>query len=210
MTPLAFPDLPAARLLQELRGALLADEGSWAGCGHTWQAQLDACVQGKGSCSLLLLVWDELRGSINAWRGGRSRGAAMTAAQLQAGVARAVAAMQAASRSGDEDALLQVPLESILCGDLQALQAVRRAIEVERRVLAARLAAGGRGEGGGGGHSGGASSPPPWPPTDAAGKPPESYFARISAPWAEAEFDSGAETEMEEGSDVTDLDEAFD
>lgn len=176
----------AARL-RELRSVLLVEDGAWAGCGPSWQAQLDACVQGRGSCALLVAVWDELRGTVWAWLGGR-HGPAITPAQVQAGVSRAMAAMQAAARAGDADALLQVPLEAIVCGDVGGLAAVRQAIDAERRAVAARLAAGGAKAG-------------------AAGRPlAAAQFAALDT--VKTEFDSGAESmDEDEGGDATDLED---
>lgn len=54
--------------MQELRSALLTDEiPNFAGCGHAWRVQLEACMNGRGSHHSLVSVWEELKGAIKAW-----------------------------------------------------------------------------------------------------------------------------------------------
>ncbi|KAI3436836.1 hypothetical protein D9Q98_006246 [Chlorella vulgaris] len=209
-----IPDF--ANRLKELRAALLTEEQPLPGCGSTWRAQLEVCIQGKGSYGLLAAAWDEMRNTIRNWLDGRSKPAAQSAAQLQAGAVRAVRAMQAAwqaspvcASSGGGDAgggdaeagvLLQVPLESIVGYDSGAgLQAVRHAIDLEQRLLSVRVAgrtppqqhsgAGGDALGGGGEQ-----------------QPLGGYFSSISAPWCDSDFDSGAESEAMEMEEATDVD----
>ena len=127
--------------------------------------------------------------------------------------------MQAALAGGGADdaaALVQVPLESIVGSDSgAALHAVRHAIELEHKVVSARLAAVSAGgaqqqqlqqqQGEGGGDAAGA----------AGGKPLVSHFSTISAAWC-SDFDSGAEEAAagdlmaQDGSSNTDLDSDFD
>jgi hypothetical protein len=188
----------AARL-KELRLHLLADDASFIGCGQAWRAQLEACSQGRGSAAVLASVWDEMKNTVRSWLGtsgaggggGGGEGAAGSGA-VQAGPSRAVQALQAAVRHGGMDALLQAPLEAIVGGDSCGLHAVRQAIELERRIVAARLAA---------------LQPGAVPPAE----PLVSYFTSISAAWEDSDFDSGAESEAdEEGSEATQLDSDFD
>ena len=88
--------------------------------------------------------------------------------------------------------------------DSQGLHAVRQAIELERRIVAARLAAAQQaaaaaasGEGQEGEAPQQALSP--------------SYFSSINAAWEDSDFDSGAATDGDDGaSDATDLDSEFD
>jgi lysozyme family protein len=105
---------------------------------------------------------------------------------VEAGAARAIKALQAAVRQGGTDALLQTPLESIVGNDSLGLHTVRQALELERRIVASRLAA-----------------------LKQSGEPPAepmvSYFTSINAGWDDGDFDSGAETEAG-GSDATDVD----
>lgn len=121
---------------------------------------------------------------------------------------RAVQALQAAIKDGSADVLLQTPLESIVGNDTQNLHAVRQVIELERRIVIARIAAmqngnlnhsiDGAATGSGRillGNSQGALS---------------SYFTSIDAEWEHSDFDSGGDTEMDQGSEMTDLDAAFD
>lgn len=186
----ALPPCP-----QELKSALLTDDSSFIGCGASWRSQLDGCLHGRGSPAALAGVWDEMRGTIRSWLEGRSKAAPMSSGQQAAGAVRSVQAMQAALRAGDE-ALVQAPLEAIVGGDSQGLHAVRQAIELERRVVAARLAACDAAAGDGA---------PPSP-----GAPLVSYFSSISAAW-DSDFDSGAEEEpMEDDLEATDLDSDFD
>lgn len=202
---------------QELRTALLTDEQPLPGCGGTWRAQLDVCAQGKGSYGLLAAAWDEMRTTIRNWLDGRSKPAAQSAAQLQAGAARAVRAMHAAwaaapDGGGNPEAaaglLLQVPLESIVGNDSGAgLAAVRSAIEMEQRVLGARLAGRSPSQqpsegGGGGGDAGGGDN--------GAQQPLVGYFSSISGALCDSDFDSGADSEAMEATDATDLDSDYD
>jgi hypothetical protein len=202
--------------VQELRTALLTDDQPLPGCGGTWRAQLDVCAQGKGSYGLLAAAWEEMRTTIRNWLDGRSKPQAQSAAQLQAGAARAVRAMHAALAAaaggggggGDPDAaaglLLQVPLESIVGNDSGAgLAAVRSAIEMEQRMLGARLAGrspqqqpsdGSGGDAGGGGGQ----------------QPLVGYFSSISAALCDSDFDSAGESEAMDASDATDLDSDYD
>lgn len=200
-----------AMRLKELRAALLTDEQPLPGCGSTWRAQLELCIQGKGSYGLLAAAWEEMRSTIRAWLEGRSKPATVSAAALQAGAVRAVRAMQAVMAGGGgggdpggeaDAALLQVPLESIVGHDSGAgLHAVRHAIKLEQRIVGARLA--GRsasqqqlsdGSGGDG----------------AGGQPLVSYFSSISAAWADSDFDSAGSDAMEACSQGTDMDSDYD
>ena len=188
----------AARL-KELRLALLTEDATFIGCGATWRGQLDSCIQGRGSAALLVAVWDELKNTIRSWLGGAmgpasAGGGGAGGVHIPASAGRAVLALQAAVRAGGTETLLQTPLESIVANDTQSLHAVRQAIELERRIVAARLAAG-HGQ------------------MDASGAPLApmvSYFSSIGAGWEESDVDSGAETEMDDGSDATDLEAEFD
>lgn len=206
------PALTILLPLQELRAALLTEEQPLPGCGGTWRAQLEVCIQGKGSYGLLAAAWDEMRSTIRSWLEGRSKPAAQSAAQLQAGAMRAVRAMQTAwqaspggdAADGDAAAapLVQVPLESIVGNDSGAgLQAVRQAIELEQRILGARLA----GRSSSQQLSDGSGEAP-------AGQPPlVSYFSSISAAWGDSDFDSGAESggEAMDASSATDIDSEY-
>ncbi|KAL4425011.1 hypothetical protein ABPG77_002896 [Micractinium sp. CCAP 211/92] len=214
--------------LKELRAALLTDEQPLPGCGSTWRAQLEVCIQGKGSYGLLAAAWEELRSTVRNWLEGRNKPAAVSAAALQAGAVRAVRAMQAAlggGAGGDADsALLQVPLESIVGHDSGAgLGAVRHAIELEQRILEKRLAGASSGispaapassqqqpsEGGGAA----ADATPGQAPmlASAHGQSPlVSHFSSISAAWADSDFDSGASDRMDATSEGTDLDSDWD
>lgn len=202
------------RLAQELKAALLTEEAPLPGCGPTWRAQLEACISGKGSYGLLASAWEELRTTVQAWLEGRSKPPPLSGVQLQAGAARAVRAMQAAlagaSGGGEaaaDAALAQVPLEAVVGGDSGAgLAAVRQAIDVEQRILHARLAAAGAAPDGG----------PADPQQQAAalqqqqqggGQPLVSYFSSIQAAWADSDaFDSGADSDpMGGASSDTDL-----
>ncbi len=213
----------AARL-KELRVALLADDHSLHGCGPGWRAHLDSCASGRGTAAALAAVWDDLKTAIRLWMSGGGGGhggvgpsgtpgggyAAMHSgpAPSAASTGRAVVAMQAAVKAGGADCLLQAPLESIMGHDGASLHAVRQAIELERRVVSARLA--------------GLQGSAPGSPTvgDCGGGPGEygtnsggamvSYFSSIAATWDDSDFDSGDDTEMEDGSDDTDLDSDFD
>lgn len=227
--PPAHPPLPRPCLAaQELRAALLTDEQPLPGCGSTWRAQLEVCIQGKGSYGLLAAAWEELRSTVRNWLEGRNKPAAVSAAALQAGAVRAVRAMQAAlggGAGGDADsALLQVPLESIVGHDSGAgLGAVRHAIELEQRILEKRLAGASSGispaapassqqqpsEGGGAA----ADATPGQAPmlASAHGQSPlVSHFSSISAAWADSDFDSGASDRMDATSEGTDLDSDWD
>ena len=198
--------------LKELRLALLAEDHDFFGCGPSWRNHLEACAQGRGSAAALMSVWDELKITIRSWLSGASPGGGggvsgggggFTSppgpAPSSASTGRAVVAMQAAVKSStgnttttnldDTDSLLQAPLESIMGHDGSSLHAVRQAIELERRVVSARLAAV---QGGGGGEQ------------------TRSYFNSIAAGWEDSDFDSGVETDMDQGSDATDLDSDFD
>jgi hypothetical protein len=195
----------AARL-KELRISLLTDEATFIGCGPAWRNQLDACLLGRGAAATLASVWDEMKNTIRSWligagaatpsagRPGTANGmGVMSTAAMPPGpqtAARAVQALHAASFSGDAEALLQIPLEAICGNDTGSLHAVRQAVELERRIVAARLAAAQNGNGDSG--------------------QPASYFGSISAAWEDSEFDSGGDSEMEIGSDATDLDSDFD
>jgi len=128
-------------------------------------------------------------GSMNSAGGVNSPGG-VGSVNLPASSGRAVQALQAAVRMGGVEALLQTPLESIVGNDTTNLHLVRQAIELERRIVTARLAARGGG--------------------DAHQLPVVSYFTSINAGWEDSDFDSGAESEMDEGSDVTDLETDFD
>lgn len=193
----------AARL-KELRLSLLTEDATFIGCGPTWRGQLDSCIQGRGSAVLLATVWDEMKNTIRSWLHGAAVGSPGSgplgmaspgggvSVHIPASSGRAVRALQAAVRQGGTEALLQTPLESIVGNDTQNLHAVRQAIELERRIVAARLAAGQ-----------GCESP--------AVQPVVSYFTSISAAWEDSDFDSGEESAMEEeGSDLTDLEMNFD
>jgi hypothetical protein len=235
-----------ATRLKELRAALLTEEVPLPGCGGGWRAQLDACIQGKGSYGLLTSAWEEMRSTIRHWLDGRTKPTAASAAQLQAGAVRAVRAMQAALASaspsgggggggggglspeagGDgsdeagDAALLQVPLEGIVGGDSgAALHAVRHAIELEQRILGARLA--GAGAAGASpqqpqmsdGSGGDAQQAAAAGQQQQQGAPLVSYFSSISAAWGDSDFDSGADTAdpMQQGaSSDTDLDSDYD
>jgi hypothetical protein len=224
--------------LKELRQYLATDDGSFLGCGPTWQSALEGCIAGRGSFGQLFSVWDEMRNTMRSWLdnklgvggggGGTPRvggggggmmidsnahgysGGQITLTMprgggVQAGptAVRALQALQAALKYEDVDKLLQTPLEAIVGYDSQGLHAVRQAVELERRMVAARMAAiekqqqdGGVGgeENDGGGN----------------GKPLVSYFSSINAAWEDSDFDSGADTDMDDGGDVTDLDAEFD
>lgn len=213
----------AARL-KELRAALLADDHSLQGCGPGWRAHLDSCAAGRGTAAALAAVWDDLKTAIRLWMSGGGGGVGPSGtpggpaggyAALHAGPApsaastgRAVTAMQAAVKAGGADALLQAPLESIMGHDGASLHAVRQAIELERRVVAGRLAGlQGSAPGSptvgdcGGGMDGWGTN---------GGGAMVSYFSSIAATWEDSDFDSGADTEMDDASDATDLDSDFD
>lgn len=186
--------------LKELRLALLTEDGNFVGCGIGWRNQLESCINGRGSAAALISVWDEMKNTIRSWLGapsatpGAGFGAPNGPAPSNISTVFAVQALQAAVQAGGEEALLQTPLESIVGNDSCSLHAVRQAVELERRVLMARLAA----------LQGNGS------PGEGAQRAVVSYFTSINASWEESEFDSGAESEMGEGSDVTDLDSDFD
>lgn len=227
------PSRSSFRLLltQELRAALLTDEQPLPGCGSTWRAQLELCIQGKGSYGLLAAAWEEMRGTVRNWLEGRNKPAAVSAAALQAGAMRAVRAMQAALNGGGEggdadSALLQVPLESIVGHDSGAgLGAVRNAIELEQRILEKRLAGAGGGASpaaaaasqqqpsdcsGGGADPAAVPGQAPTPCSGSAQPPLVSHFSSISAAWADSDFDSGASDRMDATSEGTDLDSDWD
>jgi hypothetical protein len=215
----------AARL-KELRLALLADDHTFVGCGPAWRSHLESCIQGRGSAAALMSVWDEMKNTIRTWLSGSGAisgpaGGFVTPlgpAPSADSAGRAVLALQKAVKHGTTEALLQAPLESIMGHDGCSLHAVRQAIELERRIVSSRLASlqsngvvggspvlhdqngTGTGNPSGGGGSGAAAA--------AAGA--RSYFSSIAAGWEDSDFDSGAETEMEDGSDATDLDSDFD
>ncbi|KAL4542012.1 hypothetical protein Ndes2526B_g06499 [Nannochloris sp. 'desiccata'] len=204
----------AARL-KELRTALLADDHTFVGCGPAWRSHLESCIQGRGSAAALVSVWDEMKNTIRSWLSGSGAisgpaGGFVTPsgpAPSADSAGRAVLALQRAVKHGSTEALLQAPLESIMGHDGCSLHAVRQAIELERRVVSSRLASlqsngvvGGspalhdqQGNGNGG-----------------SAAVVVSYFSSIAAGWEDSDFDSGAETEMEDGSDATDLDSDFD
>lgn len=162
-----------------------------------------------------------MRNTVRSWLEGRSKPPTQSAAQLQASAARAVRAMHAAlaAPGGDaaaDAALVQVPLESIVGGDAGAgLAAVRKAIELEQRVVEARLAAAEgaaqqppaqqqHSEGSGGAAKPGAD------PQQQAQQPMVGYFSSISAGWADSDgFDSGADSPPG-GSSDTEMDSDFD
>jgi hypothetical protein len=237
--------------LKELRQYLATDDGSFLGCGPTWQSALEGCIVGRGSFGQLFSVWDEMRNTIRSWLDNKLGGGGMTGngygvsggggagtprvggvgggmiidgnahgysggqitltiprggGGVQAGLTavRALQALQAALKYDDVDKLLQTPLEAIVGYDSQSLHAVRQAVELERRMVAARMAAiqkqhqdGGVGgeENDGGGNT---------------TKPLVSYFSSINAAWEDSDFDSGADTDIDDGGDVTDLDAEFD
>lgn len=127
----------------------------------------------------------------------------------------ALAGSGAGSEEAADAALAQVPLEAVVGGDSGAgLAAVRHAIELEQRVVSARLAA--------------AGAPEPAPaPSDGSGgaaggggdqqqqqqqAPLVSYFSSISAAWVDSDgFDSGADSDpMGGASSDTDLDPSDD
>ncbi|PRW55942.1 hypothetical protein C2E21_4909 [Chlorella sorokiniana] len=218
-----------ATRLKELKAALLTEEQALPGCGSTWRAQLEVCIQGKGSYGLLSAAWEEMRNTVRSWLEGRSKPPAQSATQLQASAARAVRAMHAAlaspsglapSDAAADAALVQVPLESIVGGDSgAALQAVQQAIELEQRVVGARLAAA----------QGQAPSPSQAQPSEGGdpqqqqqqqqaadgkspgdGQPLVGYFTSVAAGWCDS-FDSGAPSDpAEQGSSDTDLDSDYD
>ena len=165
-----------------------------------------APAQGKGSYGLLSAAWEEMRNTVRSWLEGRSKPPTQSAAQLQASAARAVRAMHAAlaapgGEAGADAVLVQVPLESIVGGDSgAALQAVQQAIELEQRVVGARLAAA----------QGQAPSPSQAEPSEGGdpqqqqqqpgegkqpsgseGQPLVGYFSSVAAGWCDS-FDSGA------------------
>jgi hypothetical protein len=203
----------AARL-KELRIALLADDHTFVGCGPAWRSHLESCIQGRGSAAALLSVWDEMKNTIRNWLSGSGAMPGLPAsgfvtpsgpAPSADSAGRAVLALQKAVKHGNTEALLQAPLESIMGHDGSSLHAVRQAIEMERRIVSSRLASlqsnGGIGaspDHNGGGGGGGSTSAV------------VSYFSSIAAGWEDSDFDSGADTEMEDGSDATDLDSDFD
>ncbi len=179
--------------------------------------------QGKGSYGLLSAAWDEMRNTVRSWLEGRSKPPVQSATQLQASAARAVRAMHAAlaspSDAAADAALVQVPLESIVGGDSgAALQAVQQAIEVEQRVVGARLAAA----------QGQAPSPSQGQLSEGGdpqqqqqqqqqqtdgrspgdGQPLVGYFSSVAAGWCDS-FDSGAPSDPA-GSSDTDLDSDYD
>lgn len=182
-----------ASRLKELRTHLLTDDATFLGCGPAWQSALEICMSGRGSFGHLFSVWDEMRNTIKSWLEGKMTIDAQCSlgAQYQGSAIRAIQALQVAVKSGDET-LLQTPLEAIVGNDTQGLHAVRQAIELERRMVAARLAV-----------------------LEKEGITEQdqalvSYFNSINAPWDGADFDSGAEEDVENASDVTDIDEEFD
>ncbi len=180
--------------LRELRAALTPDDADagFVGCAAVWRAQVEACARGRGAAPLLAACWEEMKQAIRSWLDGTGP---------DAGTARAVRALHAALRAGGgADALLQAPLEAVVGGDAAALHAVRQAIELERRVVAARLAAA---------HAGGAAGAAADPAAAAAlaaAPPLTSYFSSIAAAWEDSDFDSGAETEVgADDGDATDV-----
>lgn len=194
----------AARL-KELRLALLADDTNFMGCGPAWRNTLETCIQGRGTASNLLSVWDELRSTIRSWLScpsavlGPTGGSFATTSgppPSSASAGRAVLALQAALKHDGTEALLQTPLESITGYDGYSLHAVRQAIDAEKRIVNSRLAAL---QGVGGTLA-----------SENINGAVVSYFSSIAAGWGDSDFDSGAETEMDEGSDATDLDSDFD
>ena len=194
----------AARL-KEVRMSLLADDQTFMGCGPAWKSTLDACIQGRGTASSLLSVWDELRTTIRSWLScpsaipGPTGGSFATTSgppPSSASAGRAVLALQSALKQDGTEALLQIPLEGITGHDGYSLHAVRQAIDAEKRIINQRIAAL---QGGGNGS-----------PSENGNGAVVSYFSSIAAGWGDSDFDSGAETEMDEGSDATDLDSDFD
>jgi hypothetical protein len=200
----------AARL-KELRIALLADDHTFVGCGPAWRSHLESCIQGRGSAAALVSVWDEMKNTIRNWLSGSGAisgpvGGFVTPsgpAPSADSAGRAVLALQKAVKHGSTEALLQAPLESIMGHDGCSLHAVRQAIEMERRIVSSRLASL---------QSNGVvgASPDQNGNGDGSGAAVVSYFSSIAAGWEDSDFDSGAETEMEDGSDATDLDSDFD
>lgn len=197
----------AARL-KELKEFLLTDEATFIGCGPVWKNQLESCVQGRGSAALLASVWDEMKNTIRSWlassgnassiheartlglKFGDSRVSLHGAPPGPESTSRAIKALQASIRIGNVDALLQAPLESIVGNDTSALHTVRQAVELERRIVSSRIAAMRSG--------------------DDVDNHPLSFFGKIRAPWEDSDFDSGADTDMEDDDDMTDLDSEFD
>ncbi len=91
--------------------------------------------------------------------------------------------------------------------DSQGLHAVRQAIELERRIVAARLAAAQQAAAAAASGEGQEGEAPQQ--SQQALSP--SYFSSINAAWEDSDFDSGAATDGDDGaSDATDLDSEFD
>ncbi len=120
------------------------------GCGPAWRNTLDMCIQGRGTASNLLSVWDELRSTIRSWLSCPSAVPGLTGGSYattsgpppsSASAGRAVLALQAALKHDGTEALLQTPLESITGYDGYSLHAVRQAIDAEKRIVNSRLAA---------------------------------------------------------------------
>jgi hypothetical protein len=197
----------AARL-KELKLSLLTDDATFIGCGTAWKNQLESCVQGRGSAALLASVWDEMKNTIRSWLASPGNAANPATARAAGAVkgastkkfdavppgpessSRAIKSLQAAIRNGGNDILLQAPLEAIVGNDTSSLHTVRQAVELERRIVAARLAAARSG--------------------DEDNHHSVSFFGKISAPWGDSDFDSGADTEKDNDSSMTDLDSDFD
>lgn len=162
--------------LRELQMALLVEEGAFTGCNRTWQNQLEVCIEGRGSATLLLSVWDEMKNAIASWLGRPDIFTGGFISYAQAGpppsresTARAIQALQAAIKdkfSIAESLVQQVPLELIVGHDSASLDAVAQAIEAERRYINKKLAALRGTEGPQ--HSGNVAA---------------SYFSSIGAPW---------------------------
>jgi hypothetical protein len=169
-----------AYCVQEFRVALYTDDNSFQGCGRAWRASIEQCMHGRGSHGVLWDVWEELKASILSWLGLRSTPTQLSSAQLQESAARARVALEEAMRRG-ADSLSQVPLEAILNGNREGLQMVRTELEQERMLVAVKLTVMAQQAGA-------------W--RDSCSKDAASFV----------HFDSGACTEEECGSDVTDLD----
>lgn len=121
--------------MKELKQSLLIDDAALPGCGPSWNAKLDLCIQGVGSATQLSHVWDDMKSSILSWIHGSHMIHTGEADSLPASVA--MKAMHSALQSGD-GSLIQVPIESMMGVDSERIMGLRQAVELERQKIIGR------------------------------------------------------------------------
>ncbi|CAL8466997.1 g6533 [Coccomyxa elongata] len=185
--------------LDEFRSHLMNDGATlpMGAAAGPWEQSLTACLQGNGSIAALLTLCNELQQSVRLWLDLKLVHTPVSPTVMSQAI-RAVQALQEGSQKGSGE-LHQVPLEAIVNHSSEGIQAVKNFLESGKTKLSSP-----RGMG-----SPRAMTSPKLTPKLMSNTFPILLLSPFNAIKGEFgiddQFDSGAETDWEAGSQVTDM-----